>query len=96
MREVIYRDLDERLRGAAEIQITAHLIKLVEERKAHETGGVYVIPSREDGEESGRWRCRHHRPDSSRSAALGMTTVRIRASCDTKTSSRFTTTPPPK
>jgi glyoxylase-like metal-dependent hydrolase (beta-lactamase superfamily II) len=52
MREVIYRDLDERLRGAAEIQISAHLIKLAEERKAHETGGVYVIPSREDGEES--------------------------------------------
>lgn len=31
MRAVIYPDLDERLRGAAEIQITAHLIKLREE-----------------------------------------------------------------
>lgn len=31
MRAIIYPDLDERLRGAAEIQITAHLIKLKEE-----------------------------------------------------------------
>jgi glyoxylase-like metal-dependent hydrolase (beta-lactamase superfamily II) len=31
MRAMIYPDLDERLRGAAEIQITAHLIKLKEE-----------------------------------------------------------------
>jgi glyoxylase-like metal-dependent hydrolase (beta-lactamase superfamily II) len=53
MREAIYRQLDPRLRGAAEIQITAHLIKLIEEGKARENNGVYVIPSRADGEESG-------------------------------------------
>jgi hypothetical protein len=34
MRERIYPELDPRLRGAAEIQITAHLIKLVEEGRA--------------------------------------------------------------
>jgi glyoxylase-like metal-dependent hydrolase (beta-lactamase superfamily II) len=34
MRKRIYPDLDERLHGAAEIQITAHLIKLVEEGRA--------------------------------------------------------------
>ncbi|HUR83233.1 MAG TPA: MBL fold metallo-hydrolase, partial [Thermoanaerobaculia bacterium] len=33
MRARIYPDLDERLHGAAEIQIEAHLIKLREERK---------------------------------------------------------------
>ncbi len=35
-------------------------------------GAPQVIPSREDGEESGRW-ARFPRPDSSRTAALGMT-----------------------
>jgi len=34
MRATIYPNLDERLHGAAEIQITAHLIKLVEEGRA--------------------------------------------------------------
>ncbi|HYI07434.1 MAG TPA: MBL fold metallo-hydrolase [Thermoanaerobaculia bacterium] len=34
MRKRIYPDLDERLHGAAEIQLTAHLIKLVEEGRA--------------------------------------------------------------
>ena len=34
MRRRIYPDLDARLHGAAEIQITAHLIKLVEEGRA--------------------------------------------------------------
>lgn len=43
MREVIYRDLDPRLRAAAETQIRAHLIKLVEERKAHETDETYAL-----------------------------------------------------
>ena len=31
LRERIYPELDPRLRGAAEIQITAHLAKLIEE-----------------------------------------------------------------
>jgi glyoxylase-like metal-dependent hydrolase (beta-lactamase superfamily II) len=34
MRKRIYPDLDERLHPAAEIQLTAHLIKLVEEGRA--------------------------------------------------------------
>jgi glyoxylase-like metal-dependent hydrolase (beta-lactamase superfamily II) len=34
MRAAIYPDLDPRLHGAAEIQLTAHLIKLVEEGRA--------------------------------------------------------------
>lgn len=37
MRERIYTDLDARLHRAAEIQITAHLIKLVEEGRADAT-----------------------------------------------------------
>jgi len=37
MRARIYPDLDPRLAGAAEIQITAHLIKLVEEGRAART-----------------------------------------------------------
>jgi glyoxylase-like metal-dependent hydrolase (beta-lactamase superfamily II) len=41
MRRIIYPDLDPRLTGAAEIQITAHLIKLGEEGRVHESGGVY-------------------------------------------------------
>lgn len=36
LRRRIYPDLDERLHGAAEIQLTAHLIKLVEEGRVEE------------------------------------------------------------
>jgi glyoxylase-like metal-dependent hydrolase (beta-lactamase superfamily II) len=46
MREVIYPDLDERLRGAAEIQITAHLIKLAEEGRVRERNGTYEVVGR--------------------------------------------------
>jgi glyoxylase-like metal-dependent hydrolase (beta-lactamase superfamily II) len=38
MRQHIYRDLDPRLDGAAEIQIAAHLIKLVEDGRVVEKG----------------------------------------------------------
>lgn len=41
MRRIIYPVLDERLWGAAEIQIKAHLIKLGEEGRVHESGGAY-------------------------------------------------------
>jgi glyoxylase-like metal-dependent hydrolase (beta-lactamase superfamily II) len=41
MRARIYPDLDTRLTGAAEIQLTAHLIKLVEEGRADRT----LLPS---------------------------------------------------
>jgi glyoxylase-like metal-dependent hydrolase (beta-lactamase superfamily II) len=41
MRRIIYPDLDERLSGAAEIQIRAHLIKLGEEGRVNESGGVF-------------------------------------------------------
>ena len=54
MRARIYPELDERLRGAAEIQLSAHLIKLREEGRVRESGGAYVILSRGDGEGSGR------------------------------------------
>ena len=37
MRARIYPDLDPRLQGAAETQLTAHLIKLVEEGRAEGT-----------------------------------------------------------
>jgi glyoxylase-like metal-dependent hydrolase (beta-lactamase superfamily II) len=43
MRERIYPELDARLRGAAEAQITAHLIKLVEERRAVARGDRYEL-----------------------------------------------------
>lgn len=43
MREKVYVDLDPRLSDAAEIQISAHLIKLVEERKVQENGGTYAL-----------------------------------------------------
>ena len=46
MREVIYRDLDPQLRGAAEIQISAHLIKLVEDGMVSENGGRYSLDGR--------------------------------------------------
>ena len=39
MRQRIYPDLDPRLHGAAEIQIAAHLIKLVEDGRVIETAG---------------------------------------------------------
>jgi glyoxylase-like metal-dependent hydrolase (beta-lactamase superfamily II) len=43
MRERIYPDLDGRLRSAAEIQITAHLIKLAEEGRVREVNGKYEV-----------------------------------------------------
>jgi glyoxylase-like metal-dependent hydrolase (beta-lactamase superfamily II) len=46
MRLRIYPDLDPRLHGAAEIQIAAHLIKLVEDGRVVETGsGVWGLGS---------------------------------------------------
>lgn len=41
MRAIIYPDLDPRLTRAAEIQITAHLIKLGEEGRVHASNGLY-------------------------------------------------------
>ena len=43
MRQRIYPDLDPRLHGAAEIQITAHLTKLIEEGRVVERDGGYAI-----------------------------------------------------
>lgn len=43
MRARIYPDLDARLQDAAEIQITAHLIKLEEERRVANVDGVYRL-----------------------------------------------------
>lgn len=43
MRQRIYPDLDPRLHGAAEIQITAHLVKLIEEGRVVERDGGYAI-----------------------------------------------------
>jgi len=43
IRERIYPDLDHRLRGAAEIQINAHLDKLREEGRVVERGGEYKV-----------------------------------------------------
>jgi glyoxylase-like metal-dependent hydrolase (beta-lactamase superfamily II) len=45
MRQRIYPDLDPRLHGAAEIQINAHLTKLIEEGVVIERGGGYAIQS---------------------------------------------------
>lgn len=45
MRRAVYPDLDERLHGAAEIQLSAHLIKLVEEGRVVESGGRYTVSS---------------------------------------------------
>jgi glyoxylase-like metal-dependent hydrolase (beta-lactamase superfamily II) len=45
MRQSIYPDLDRRLHDAAEIQIAAHLIKLVEDGRVIEHGGSYAIQS---------------------------------------------------
>jgi glyoxylase-like metal-dependent hydrolase (beta-lactamase superfamily II) len=43
MRQRIYPDLDPRLHGAAEIQINAHLNKLIEEGRVVEEDGGYAI-----------------------------------------------------
>lgn len=43
IRKRIYPDLGFLLRGAAEIQITAHLVKLIEEGRVVEHGGRYAI-----------------------------------------------------
>jgi glyoxylase-like metal-dependent hydrolase (beta-lactamase superfamily II) len=45
MRAVIYPDLDERLEKAAEIQISAHLIKLEEDRRVVSEGSRYARTS---------------------------------------------------
>lgn len=47
LRRIIYPELDPRLTGAAEIQITAHLIKLGEEGRVHASGGEYRPASAE-------------------------------------------------
>lgn len=44
MREVIYPEIDSRLVQAAEIQITAHLIKLQEESRVVQNGASYQVP----------------------------------------------------
>ncbi len=44
MRRRIYPELDPRLHGAAEVQISAHLIKLQEEGRVHAREGVYFLP----------------------------------------------------
>jgi len=46
MRHSIYPDLDTRLHGAAEIQITAHLIKLRDEQRVAESSGSYRLMQR--------------------------------------------------
>lgn len=43
MRATIYADLDPRLCDAAEVQINAHLIKLIEEGKVEELSGTYAL-----------------------------------------------------
>jgi len=43
LRKRIYPELDERLREAAEIQITAHLIKLMEEGRAVQNADMYAL-----------------------------------------------------
>ena len=43
MRETIYPDLDARLHGAAETQITAHLIKLMEEGRVLQSEDAYRL-----------------------------------------------------
>jgi len=45
LRQRIYPDLDPRLTGAAEIQLTAHLIKLNEEGRVHAVDDNYVLPA---------------------------------------------------
>jgi len=48
MRRRIYPDLDTRLYGAAEIQVSAHLIKLVEEGRVRQRGHSYFPGSRNE------------------------------------------------
>ncbi len=43
MREMIYTELDDRLRDAAELQIRAHLIKLSEEGRVRENDGSWRL-----------------------------------------------------
>jgi len=43
LRKVIYPDLDPRLHGAAEVQIQAHLIKLIDERTVGQRGETYAL-----------------------------------------------------
>jgi len=43
MRHAIYPDLDSRLHSAAEIQLLAHLIKLVQEGRLVQTGDEYAL-----------------------------------------------------
>ena len=49
MRRRIYPDLDPRLHGAAEVQLLAHLIKLVEEARVVRTGDRYNTRPEVDG-----------------------------------------------
>jgi len=46
MRKVIYPDLDPRLEGGAEVQLTAHLIKLSDEGRVGEHDGRWIIENR--------------------------------------------------
>ncbi|PYQ60148.1 MAG: MBL fold metallo-hydrolase [Acidobacteria bacterium] len=46
MRRRIYRELDERLYGAAEVQIYAHLIKLQDEGRVDARDGAYYVSPR--------------------------------------------------
>jgi glyoxylase-like metal-dependent hydrolase (beta-lactamase superfamily II) len=46
LRERIYPALDSRLAGAAEVQLTAHLIKLENERRVTRSGAAYLIADR--------------------------------------------------
>lgn len=43
LRARIYPELDPRLHGAAETQMTAHLAKLIDERRVEETGSGYRV-----------------------------------------------------
>lgn len=43
MRQVVYGDLDQRLQDAAEGQIRAHLIKLIDEQRVAENAGAYRL-----------------------------------------------------
>lgn len=46
MRKVIYPDLDPRLKRGAEVQLTAHLIKLSDEGRVGEHDGRWIIENR--------------------------------------------------
>jgi glyoxylase-like metal-dependent hydrolase (beta-lactamase superfamily II) len=46
MREVIYPDLDPRLEGGAEVQLSAHLIKLADEGRVMEVDGCWIVDRR--------------------------------------------------